>query len=455
MNKKIFKFFSSLQLAVPLLIAISIFLAYGTFYEAEYGTVMAQKHVYHSLTSMLLMGLLIINLACAVIDRYPWKKHHIGFIITHAGIITLLFGAFITQQKGLDGSLYLPINEKSKYFVTPDTEIRVYQSIDEKPYVLLINDKIDFDKKNPGTRNYEYKLVDNDVLKISEYIPFAKKTAKVVASKNKEQLPAVRFKIYNQNVSVEEWVGLAEKLPPFYDLGPALITFIKGPLTLPPQLKNQIVLYQESKNSKINYAIFSSKQKQPFKKGTLKQGDKINTGWMNLVFEVPEILLNAEVDIKYTPSRHDEPMVTPVIFANIASQSGWFELDSPRIIKGERSSYYLSFSRKRYELGFEMQLKKFKMGLYEGSQLPASYESTVSVNGEEPVVISMNEPLKKNGLTLYQSSFENNEQGVPIASIFSVNYDPGRIIKYIGTTLVVLGIATMFYIKPRWSRKKG
>lgn len=457
--KKIFNFFSSIKLAVIILVSLSIFLSYGTFYESANGTQMAQKLVYHSWFSVLLMALLVLNLACAVIDRYPWKKHHTGFIITHAGIIIMIFGSFITQQKGLDGSIYLPVNEKAKHFIINETELRVYQSLDDKPFVLLVNEKVDFDKRNPTKKEYRYKLVDSDILKITQYYPFAKKNASILESSNKEDQAALRFKISNENVSVEEWIGLASKLPPFYDFGPALVTFVKGPLIIPPQQKNQIILYQEKINGPVKYAIFSSRQKAPTKKGVITKNMKINTGWMNLVFEVKDFYLNALVDIKYIPLTHDEPMTTPVMLAEIGNNKSWFELDSPHLIKGEQSSYFVSFIRKRYELGFEMQLKKFKMGTYEGSQMPSSYESTVSIiKDQQPVeehLISMNEPLKKNGLTLYQSSFENNERGEPVASILSVNYDPGRFIKYFGAILMVCGITTMFYIKPKWTRKKS
>ena len=66
----------------------------------------------------------------------------------------------------------------------------------------------------------------------------------------------------------------------------------------------------------------------------------------------------------------------------------------------------------------------------------------------------MNEPLTFHNYTLYQSSYETNDRGEPIASVFSVNYDPGRSIKYTGAVCICLGIAIMFYLKPRWTRKK-
>jgi cytochrome c biogenesis protein ResB len=72
----------------------------------------------------------------------------------------------------------------------------------------------------------------------------------------------------------------------------------------------------------------------------------------------------------------------------------------------------------------------------------------VQIPGGHDVVISMNEPLKYNGYTFYQSSFERDERtGKPAISILSVNYDPGRWIKYLGSMLMVLGSIILFYFK--------
>ena len=69
------------------------------------------------------------------------------------------------------------------------------------------------------------------------------------------------------------------------------------------------------------------------------------------------------------------------------------------------------------------------------------------------VLISMNEPLDYQGYTFYQSSFQEDEMGKPIASVLSVNYDPGRWIKYIGSLLIVFGAIHLFY--RRWKKAKG
>jgi cytochrome c biogenesis protein ResB len=112
--------------------------------------------------------------------------------------------------------------------------------------------------------------------------------------------------------------------------------------------------------------------------------------------------------------------------------------------------YYLQFSKRQVDLGFELLLNKFAIDYYEGTTRPKEYSSAVSVAGQNHL-ISMNEPLKHGGFTFYQASYEADDDGTPRMSVLSVNYDPGRPVKYAGSLMMVLGIISMFYFKPKYS----
>jgi len=458
MRHKLFRFFSSVKLAVFLILSLGAILAVGTFYEAEYGTPAAQRVIYKSWFVSVEMMLLILNLACAAIDRYPWKKHHVGFVITHAGIITLIMGSFITQQKGIDGNIALGVNEATDNFFVPDTELHIYQSIDGRPFALLVQTPADFENHPPEKKKYEYKLADDDVIRVTRFIEKAVRKVDVKEASGKENaLPALRFKLYNDRVNVSEWVGLDKQLPPFYDLGPATVTFIQGPLPMVPAPRNQIVVYQpDSKSPLLKYAIYSSRQLEPVQKGSVEVKKEYPTGWMNLKFSVEEYFNHADPQISYVAAEEDAKETTPAVQLDLKGNLRWFELESPHEIKGPQNTYFVSYTRKKYELGFGLSLKKFKVATYGGSNLPASYESTVEIDNSHEQVISMNEPLKYKGYTIYQSSFETNDRGEPVLSVFSVNYDPGRAVKYAGALCIVGGIGIMFYWKPKYTgRNKG
>jgi hypothetical protein len=453
---KVFDFCSSVKLAVILLLSLSIIMAIGTFYEAEYGTADAQRIVYKGWYMTLLMVLLIINLSCAAISRMPWKKNHIGFVITHAGIIMLLIGSFITQKRGLDGTLALGITESSDNFLVQETELHVYQMFNGKPFALLLQRPVDFDHKPPEKKPTSFNLVDEDVLTVKRYIQKSARRILAEPSQDPAALPALKFTLYNERVNVSEWLGLDKKIPPFYDLGPATVSFIRGPLPQPPQPRNQIVLHQDPKTEKLHYAVFSMRQMKPTSSGTVVPGEEIATGWMNLKFKVDTYIPKAEAQVVYEEAAKEVDFANtfPAIQVQIGDNTSWFELEGPHEIKGKHSTYFVNFTRRRIDLGFALTLKKFRMNTYGGSSLPASYESTVSFAGSKDTVISMNEPLYHKAFTLYQSSYELNERGEPIISVFSVNYDPGRPLKYFASICICLGILIMFYFKPRFSRQK-
>ena len=92
-----------------------------------------------------------------------------------------------------------------------------------------------------------------------------------------------------------------------------------------------------------------------------------------------------------------------------------------------------------------------------GTNDPASYESFIHLldgrtnSGLEKHHVFMNNPLKYDDFTFYQSSYFQVGPN-QYASVLSVNYDPGRFFKYLGSLLIVLG-SIWHYILNRKKRK--
>lgn len=114
--KKIFKFLSSLKLAVPLLFILVVLLATGTIVESRSSTWAAKHYVYSTWWFGSFLFLLGTNVFCSALSRYPWKKHQTGFVITHSGILLVLFGSMVTQQWGNDGQIALSEGESGHIF---------------------------------------------------------------------------------------------------------------------------------------------------------------------------------------------------------------------------------------------------------------------------------------------------------------------------------------------------
>jgi hypothetical protein len=103
----IFEFFASLKLAVVLLAVIIVAAIAGTLYESSFDANVSRAYVYGAAWFNLWLVLLGANLTCSALSRWPWYKHHVAFLITHLGIITLLIGSLIGRIWGIEGTITL------------------------------------------------------------------------------------------------------------------------------------------------------------------------------------------------------------------------------------------------------------------------------------------------------------------------------------------------------------
>src|SRR5436309_12558735 len=103
----IFEFFASLRLAVVLLAVLILAAIAGTIYESSFDAKVSRAYVYGAPWFNLWLVLLGANLAVSALSRWPWRKHHLAFLITHLGIITLLIGSLIGRIFGIEGTMTL------------------------------------------------------------------------------------------------------------------------------------------------------------------------------------------------------------------------------------------------------------------------------------------------------------------------------------------------------------
>src|SRR5260370_22619333 len=89
----VFKFFASLKLAVVLLAVLIVAAIAGTIWESSFDAKVARAYVYRAPWFNLWLVLLAANLTVSALSRWPWRKHHVAFLVTHFGIITLLTGS--------------------------------------------------------------------------------------------------------------------------------------------------------------------------------------------------------------------------------------------------------------------------------------------------------------------------------------------------------------------------
>jgi ResB-like family len=101
----IYHFLSSLKLAVISISSLAATLAYATFFESWYGAGASQEYIYRSHGFAILLAFLGINILCAALIRYPWKKRQTGFVVTHVGLLTLLLGSYYSVRTADEGQV--------------------------------------------------------------------------------------------------------------------------------------------------------------------------------------------------------------------------------------------------------------------------------------------------------------------------------------------------------------
>ncbi len=101
----IYHFLASLKLAVVSISTLAATLAYATFFESWYGAGAAQQYIYRSPGFAILLAFLGMNILCAALIRYPWKKRQTGFVVTHAGLLTLLLGSYYSVRTADEGQV--------------------------------------------------------------------------------------------------------------------------------------------------------------------------------------------------------------------------------------------------------------------------------------------------------------------------------------------------------------
>lgn len=458
--KKAIKALASLKLAVIVILGIATLTAVGTFVEAEYNAQAASKLVYRTPWMFAVLGLLSVNLIAVMIDRWPWRPKHIGFVMAHIGILILLFGSWVTYKFGIDGSMRFPISGSARHVVIPDTEVVVYSSFDGDNFTRIFSSPVDFFLKAPSEQKPFRIPIMNEEIRIIDYKKYVQGLEKIVASSDPKAGVALRFRLHNDRVNLSDWLMMSNPTKEKeMSLGPArlvLTPHLEEYLSRPQLIsENKIVFAPNSKDEKkIDYAVLSVNEKYKTLRGSLTEGESFLTPWMGLNAQVLRYFPKAkrEYDLK-TLERPVEGS-TSAIKLVYKGKEYWVRLGESLKLFSEDAAYLFHFAQQLIDIGEPIKLLDFSIGRYQGTMRAMSYQSLVQTQNNEPVLISMNEPMEYKGLRFYQASFEEGDSGQPVASILSVNYDPGRWLKYLGSLFIVLGSIHLFWFKNREKKRQ-
>ncbi len=307
-------------------------------------------------------------------------------------------------------------------------------------------------------------------LRVDRYLPYAIVDKNELVNRSNEMVnPAVQLQLRDQNGSLERHTLFA-LFPEFATLHKKEASANKEEIGVHLRMiasnqeqqgmaskRGKMDLLQSSRGDKVFYHSTGS-DGATRAKGVLFKGEAVPTGWMDLQMKL----------VQWLPAAIEDWEVKPVDliaggdnFVSAIRYQGPESRDPQWIVEGETQDlqigdqlYFIQLRRTRLTLPFKIHLKKFTVGTDPGTEKAASFQSEVTVNDPESptpqaALISMNEPLKHGGYTFYQASYQM-EPGQPPVSVLAVNFDPGRMIKYLGSLLIVLGICLMFYLNPHY-----
>jgi hypothetical protein len=454
---------ASLRLAVVVMLTLGSTCAYATFYEMRYGTPAVQRDIYQTRGFALLLGLLGVNIFSVMVSRWPWKKHHAGFLVAHVGILCLLAGSLVSLHGGLDSNMAIYEGETSDRVTLLEKALHV--SLPGR--AAHGSFPVVFEKRPPQPgQEHRFPVPGSDVTLVAEawephvevtddFEPFA------------SGAPALHFVLQAPMASQDGWLVPDDPARSHLDFGMVAFGFHTASTT---EEARQVASTVEGRNhltfvlapdGKLLYGATGSTG-EPLT-GVVQPGRPLKTPWPAMGVTVDRYLPTAHLrrGVKPAAPPEKEERRMSAVRVRLESPAGrtepewllWTELRRVPFAGGVASIAYRS---PEVPVPFRVTLVKFNSDKYPGTSMAATYESWVRVDDPERGVsehhISMNNPLHYRGYIFFQASFV---EGTPMMSIFSVARAPGLPLVYLGAALIGIGVAWMFYLKPYLAHRQA
>lgn len=156
-----------------------------------------------------------------------------------------------------------------------------------------------------------------------------------------------------------------------------------------------------------------------------------------------------------------------------------------RIAQGDKRRVEIQLKWDAFEVGFDTYLREFSRKLDPGTSMASHYSSLVDFLDRDTqqkltadsMLVTLNEPVDfldpqtRRTYRVFQESYmgpfkpgdpwfdqrvaSTSSRDQLFVSTLTVNYDPGRGLKYLGSLLIVAGVVVMFYMKAYFFKKRG
>jgi hypothetical protein len=402
MTHSIWRFFTSLRLTVVLLALSTVLVFLGTIAQVHEGLWNAQDRWFRSVFVLRQKGdplwlppifpggyflgiMLLLNLIAAHIKRFAFIPKKIGIHFTHLGVILLLVGQLTTDFMARESILAFKEGETKEFSeATRKFELAFIRSADDT--------------------NDEIVAIPDSMLQPGQELAHASLPFKV------------RVKEYWINSEPAFRAPMQQNAPPLTDKGIASDFDFKKL----PEAKGM-----DDRNLPAVIVEITSREGQPL-------GTWIVPSW-------PDDEA-ARDGVRRAYTRSVGPEVAESIMAKFSA---------PQTIEAGGSTWRMAMRPERYYKGFKMTLLKTTHETYRGTDIPKNFQSRVrienSATGENREVdIYMNNPLRYEGLTFYQSTMGRDEVQEVGRSGLQVVRNPSWLTPYAGCIIVWFGMTWQF-----------
>jgi hypothetical protein len=462
---------ASLKLALLLLATIAIACAVATITESHFDSGVARAWIYKAPWFIAWLGVLCINLFAVTLSRWPWQKAHTGFIITHYGIILLLIGAVVGSKLGFEGNVTLQTDGQPLHrIITDRSTLQIESPADSYLYLLPFDAKLTHPtEKHPTILSIPGTQLEMVIDDSSEHLVADPHLQPATGNAAGKAL-ILGFSSAMMGQSMKVALGTGEGSPRTNEFfGRALITLATDTHSFPahdptgtkpwldfaPGVEPGTVQYQIGRGSSVTNS------------GLLHLHEPLRLGWADWTLSIAESASAATIVSSPAPAQGNTQEGIPGFRAYLRNSQG--KTSSPLwVVSGEVTPLLLDEALVRVGYGLELHpipfsiaLTDFEVPRDEGTETPSDFQATVlfkdnKTGAEKSGLIHMNHPASfpggflanMTGLNYKFSQAQWNPSNLKETTL-QVLYDPGWFFKWTGSLAIILGIATMFYIRPR------
>lgn len=461
----LFRFLASLRLAVILLTVLIVMSIVGTIAESKFDADTARIWIYEAPWFHLWLLLLAANLTCSTFTRWPWKRHHTGFLLTHLGIIVVLIGSVIGQIYGVEGTMglvkgaepdnALVLQKRQLTIRDPDSRRAVMLQLGRRPLVVK-NDRPVALWTTPA--GWKVEAVSSSDRLLSKFQPSAAA----------DGAPAVLVRLQSRSTGqdISQWLLAEDPDNARLDLGLITVDFAAEGGTVPTTGAASRAVITAKTDGTLRAALYAGGALAA--EADVTPGQPVATGWNDWTIEVAQLLPSAAPGFQFAPLPDGaKPPAGQALIEGVLVRASRDDKSIQQWVgTGWRVSLptgafplEVSYGWEVYRMPFGLVLEDFVVERNEGTDDPASFRSDLAMVLPDGTVAargscSMNQPANYpdalwrslTGLTYKISQASWNPNDLSQSSV-QILRDPGWLGKWIGSLILCAGLVTMFIFR--------